>query len=335
MEYISQILSLQQMGLVDENKFVMKLADFITFTIDNFISSDTNLLNMIVRNANERVVKILYFLMHFRSVDFNLKYNHNTIDQVLKYYNDNEPGLNWDNLTFNFYTTSVYQILLLIIQRLIEEGLFNSKLIKTEAAYIKLLCVIFERYNDENLIKRLIYNLNQLPLPLDEVYTPLLIPVINILKLTNSENIMTLSLSLLVNFTFHNISCKNNEIVMLSLKLMLNLTKLAQHPVVNNGIINNITKVIQMNIDNVNVISHVGGIVGQISNSNSIPTDYKIEYILDTMLYAYINLKGTVHQFNHILFCIKKLISNRKLSVKIGQELIPILLPVPTNYFYT
>ncbi|KAF5153549.1 hypothetical protein TpMuguga_03g02110 [Theileria parva strain Muguga] len=336
MEYISQILSLQQMGLVDENKFVMKLADFITFTIDNFISSDTNLLNMIVRNANERVVKILYFLMHFRSVDFNLKYNHNTIDQVLKYYNDNEPGLNWDNLTFNFYTTS----------RLIEEGLFNSKLIKTEAAYIKLLCVIFERYNDENLIKRLIYNLNQLPLPLDEVYTPLLIPVINILKLTNSENIMTLSLSLLVNFTFHNISCKelminngimsvlnklslhhNNEIVMLSLKLMLNLTKLAQHPVVNNGIINNITKVIQMNIDNVNVISHVGGIVGQISNSNSIPTDYKIEYILDTMLYAYINLKGTVHQFNHILFCIKKLISNRKLSVKIGQELIPILLP--------
>lgn len=99
---------------------------------------------MIVRNANERVVKILYFLMHFRSVDFNLKYNHNTIDQVLKYYNDNEPGLNWDNLTFNFYTTSVYQILLLIIQRLIEEGLFNSKLIKTEYFPTSLFFLLFQ-----------------------------------------------------------------------------------------------------------------------------------------------------------------------------------------------
>ncbi|XP_955489.1 uncharacterized protein TA18340 [Theileria annulata] len=114
---------------------------------------------------------------------------------------------------------------------------------------------------------------------------------------------------------------------------MLNLTKLVSNII---GI-NNIIKLLQNNINNINIISHVGGIIGQISNSNisidykyirsNCNDDYRIEYILDTMLYAYINLKGTIQQFNHILFCIKKLIMNRKLSIKIGQELIPILLP--------
>uniref|UniRef100_A0A3B0MSI1 Uncharacterized protein n=1 Tax=Theileria annulata TaxID=5874 RepID=A0A3B0MSI1_THEAN len=126
MEYISQILSLQKnLDIMEENKFLMKLADFITYTIDNFIISEMNLLNMIVRNSNERVIKILYFLMHFRSIDFNLKYTNNSIENILKYYNNNQLDINWDNLTFNYYTTS----------RLIEEGLFNIKLINTEYFY--------------------------------------------------------------------------------------------------------------------------------------------------------------------------------------------------------
>ncbi|UKJ88592.2 hypothetical protein MACJ_001836 [Theileria orientalis] len=353
------------------NKFKMRLADFIAFTMDELVIGNQLLLHIIVENlsvvdtgSRRKIESALIFLMHFRSLNFNEKYTDNLFNDIFdRYYQPHdEPqhpneevtqpttdapqkrkDIDWNSITFNYYATS----------RLLEEGfinvLFHSEKIE-DNGYILFICTLIEKYNDYNLHKRIIRNMLKLPIPLEDVYLPIIPSLVHILKNTGNEKQIMLILSLLINFSYHNDKAKElminnniaivlnnfvlleNECLLLTLKLILNLTKVNMHQIVfiQTGLLFNLIVALQKycngNRDHIELISYIAAIIGHLYNTHVNLQLNKWEYIVDVMLYVYSNYKGTVEQFNNILFCISKVINTRKLSLKVGKQLIRILL---------
>nr|PVC49955.1 hypothetical protein MACL_00002621 [Theileria orientalis] len=311
------------------NKFKMRLADFIAFTMDELVIGNQLLLHIIVENlsivetgARRKIESALIFLMHFRSLNFNEKYTDGLFNDVFdRYYRPrDEPqhpneditqfardaprkrkDIDWNSITFNYYATS----------RLLEEGfinvLFHSE--KIEYSNEKLIMLIlslfinFSYHNDK--AKELMVNNN------------IAIVLNNFVLLEVLRDLIYFS---------------QNECLLLTLKLILNLTKVKMHQIVfiQTGLLFNLIVALQKycngNRDHIELISYIAAIIGHLYNTNVNLQLNKWEYIVDVMLYVYANYKGTVEQFNNILFCISKVINNRNMSLKVGRHLIRILL---------
>ncbi|BAM40803.1 conserved hypothetical protein [Theileria orientalis strain Shintoku] len=256
------------------NKFKMRLADFIAFTMDELVIGNQLLLHIIVENLSIKIESALIFLMHFRSLNFNEKYTDGLFNDFARDAPRKRKDIDWNSITFNYYATS----------RLLEEGfinvLFHSE--KIEYSNEKLIMLIlslfinFSYHNDK--AKELMVNNN------------IAIVLNNFVLLEVLRDLIYFS---------------QNECLLLTLKLILNLTKVKMHQIVfiQTGLLFNLIVALQC-----------------LTNS------FRWEYIVDVMLYVYANYKGTVEQFNNILFCISKVINNRNMSLKVGRHLIRILL---------
>lgn len=71
-------------------------------------------------------------------------------------------------------------------------------------------------------------------------------------------------------------------------------------------------------------MAYAAGVIGQLSNSYTFSD--KLDYIVDVMIYTFHTGAGSRENFTKILFCLRKIVLNKSLLVKVGQHCIRTLV---------
>ncbi|EKX73127.1 conserved hypothetical protein [Theileria equi strain WA] len=357
MEYIYKIVS-QLFGVGSSkvthsrktliNNFTMRLADYISFCIDELILGKEISLSLLIRdvrsmdqNSRKKLHSILVFLMHFRSLDFTVDYSPKIFENIIDTYKRN-GNFDWKRVTFNHFSVS----------RFLEDGyisvLFDDMDPRkfTWDPYILLMSSLLETFNSYTIHKRIFRKMLELPMPIPTTFLPLVPSFVHILQ-NNLHNSKTtpLLLSLLINFSYHSDELKESmmasniaptvihylldegDSVPLTLKLMTNLTKKKAHQdsFTQAGAISNIVLALKAYYKvNRDIVAYAAGVIGQLSNSSKFSD--KLDYIADVMIYTFHTGAGSRENFEKILFCLRKIVVNRSILIKVGRHCIRTLI---------
>ncbi|KAK1444302.1 hypothetical protein BgAZ_102080 [Babesia gibsoni] len=333
------------------NMFNMRLSDFIAMCIDDLLvpgNLSLAILTMYLHHMEDDIYKetlreVTAYLMHFRLKDFSKEYSPKLLDEILESYRDPTKSFDWNRVVFNHYATS----------RLIEEGFFIYQYAaEMENAsgewnpYINLLNDLIEQYRNDDLVERMCKKFLEIPKPNDPSYLPLMKCLIEIMRRHSSNyKIVVLITSILTNFSFHakmfkeqmvkngivsvlvdNMLSNEEQIVLATLKLMINITKTTEHQdaFISQGVANNFLVLLEKYYQkNTTIIGYSAGVLGQLFNSVHLRLSQdQIEYILEIMLYSFHVGAADPTIMIMIMFCLRKLPKARNIYIKIGNHVI-------------
>ncbi|GFE52710.1 ARM repeats containing protein, putative [Babesia ovis] len=345
------------------SRFDMRLADYIAICMDELLMGShlslavlTQYLNVMEDDAYKKKLReVTAYLLHFRPINFSKEYSPLLLDTIIDAYRPEHGGFNWSTVVFNHYATS----------RMIEQGFFIHQYaddLRNPRSdwnpYINLVSDLLERYNDDTIMERVLKKFLDIPQPIDSSYLPLLKCMITMLRRYKTNyKIVVIVTSILTNFSFHsamykdqmikhgvatvlveNMLSNEDQIVLSTLKLMINITKTPEHQnaFISQGVISNFILLLEVpshfRIINVSQRYHTrhseimgfsAGVLGQLFNSGLMKmTPKQLEYVTEVMLFAYHIGTTDPRYIGMIIFCLKKMPKTGAMYIKVGQHVL-------------
>eukprot|EP00371_Babesia_bovis_P002523 XP_001611170.1 hypothetical protein [Babesia bovis T2Bo] len=298
------------------NRFDMRLSDYIAICMDELLM-DTHLslavltqyLNLMDDDSYKKKLReVTAYLLHFRSTDFSKDYSPMMLDDMIDAYRTEHGGYNWCDVTFNHYATS----------RMVEQGFFIHQYVDDLRnqqgywnPYLHFVSDLLERYDDYTIMERILKKFLDIPQPIDASYLPLLKCMIVMLRRYKTNyKIVVIVTSILTNFSYNssifkdemikhdiatiiidNMLSNEEQIVLSTLKLMVNLTKTSEHQkaFIGQGVVCNIILLLEKHhARNSEIMGYTAGVLGQLCNSGFMKIAPKqLEYAIDALLFAY------------------------------------------------
>ncbi|GIX61981.1 ARM repeat containing protein, putative [Babesia caballi] len=358
------------------NRFDMRLADYIGICIDELLAGShlslailTRYLNSMEDDFYKQVTRVLAardscqklrdvaaYLMHFRSNDFSKEYSPALLDKMIDAYRIDRGVFAWSEVVFNHHATS----------RMIEEGFFIHQYAEdlrhlegTWNPYVNLVTDLIEQYRDDVIMERVLKKFLDIPQPADASYLPLLKCLIGMLRRhSGNYKMVVIITSILTNFSFHsavfkdhvirygvatvlidNMLSNEDQIVLSTLKLMINVTKTPEHQqeFISHGVISNFITVLEVPprhrtwsplaqkyyARHIEIIGYSAGVLGQLFNSGVVRlTPNQLEYITEVMIFSFHVGSSNPTVMVMIMFCLKKLPKSGAMYIRIGRHVI-------------
>ncbi|ORM42157.1 uncharacterized protein BXIN_0693 [Babesia sp. Xinjiang] len=333
------------------NRFDMRLADYIALCIDDLLMGHHLSLAILTRYLNcmedsaykKKLRSVTAYLIHFRPIDFTKAYSPLLLDRIIESYCVDSGGFNWSGVVFNHYAAS----------RMIEEGFFIHQYAKDMRnahsewnPYVSLVSDLLDKYNDDLIMERVLKKFLDIPQPIDPSYLPLLKCMIRMLRrYSMNYKIVVIITSILTNFSFNskifkdhmikngvatllieNMLSGEDQIVLSTLKLMINITKTPDHQnaFISHGVMSNFIVILEKYYaKNIEIIALSAAVLGQLFNSGIMRmTSKQLEYIIDVMLFSYHIGAQDVGQIGMLLFCLKKAPKTGAMHIKVGQHML-------------
>ncbi|CDR96259.1 hypothetical protein, conserved [Babesia bigemina] len=374
MDYIYHVKALVfGIGDVDEsperrelmNRFDMRLADYIAICIDELLMGSHLSLAIFTRYLNampddaykKKLYEVTAYLIHFRSSDFNEDYSSSLLNNIIESYRFDMSQVSWNSIIFNHYATS----------RMIEEGFFiyqyAADLRHQDGKYnpyLSLVSDILEQCRGDLIVERVLKKFLDIPQPIDASYLPLLKCLIGMLRrnIGNYKVVMIIT-AILTNFSFHsgafkdhmirqgvasvlidNMLSSEEQIVISTLKLMVNITKTTEHQeaFISQGVISNFISLLEVCVNrnyrctaciqtyygrNMEIVSFSAAVLGQLFNYKLLRmTANQLEFITEVMIYSFHIGSCDPNHMVMIMFCLKKVPKTGPVYIKIGKHVI-------------
>ncbi|GBE62732.1 ARM repeat containing protein, putative [Babesia ovata] len=345
------------------NRFDMRLADYIAICIDELLMGSHLSLAVFTRYLNampddaykKKLYEVTAYLVHFRSNDFNEDYSSSLLNKIIESY----------RVDIGHYISNAH-----FSKRMIEEGFFIHQYAEDLRhrdgkynPYLTLVSDILEQCRGDIIVERVLKKFLDIPQPIDASYLPLLKCLIGMLRRNvGNYKIVMIITAILTNFSFHSAAFKDHmirhgiasvlidnmlsseeQIVLSTLKLMINITKATEHQqeFISQGVMSNFISLLEVQMHHgyryitfiqtycgrhMEIVSLSAGVLGQLFNykllrmtANQI---FRLEFITEVMIFSFHIGSADPNHMVMIMFCLKKVPKTGPVYIKIGKHVI-------------